>query len=133
MDTFSVDIDYSGVNFKAEFTGKVNILSSPSGTGKTFLLHAIESFCLNQNIEYSFYNCRYCILDEESIKNLCKDSHVVLLDNADLYLTNELLSWFKTQNMVVLICMKNTSHLDMEGVIKYAVDYKDQRVRIEEF
>lgn len=133
MDTFSVDIEYSGVNFKAEFTGKLNMLSSPSGTGKTFLLHAIQSFCTNQNIEYAFYNCRNCILDEELIKALCKDSQIVLLDNADLYLTNELLSWFKTQNMIVIICMKNTSHLDMEGVVEYTVDYRDRKVTIEEF
>ena len=71
MNSLSVNINYSGVNIKANFTRKLNMLSGYSGTGKTFLMEATELYCMNNNV-----SCRYCdfrcqSLTISQIQNLC--------------------------------------------------------------
>mgnify|MGYP003304652563 CR=1 FL=1 len=37
-----------------------------------------------------------------------------LLDNADLYLTDSILSWLKEQGKMLIICMKDTSYIQYD-------------------
>ena len=57
---------------------------------------------------------------------------MVLLDNADLYLTNELNLWLKSTDKFIIMCMKDTSHVDMENVHKYIVTYANTTLTLKE-
>ncbi len=77
----------------------------------------------------SVYN--FADYTNEQIIELSKNVEVVLLNNADLYLNNDLFSWFKQK--LFIVCMKDTTGLDMDGVHKYITNYKDEQITIEEF
>ena len=133
MERLDIKIVYSGVTVCAEFHNKLNLLSGFSGTGKTFLMQAIELYCLNEKINCIYCDFRYMYFDEEQIKIMCKNAEVVLLDNADLYLTDSILSWLKEQGKMLIICMKDTSYIDMEDMHEYIVSYENEKIIIEEF
>jgi len=133
VDSFIVKVKYCGVNFEAEFTGKLSLLSGYSGTGKTFLINAIELYCLNNKIKYAHVDYKFRDTKEEIIEGYCSDAEVILLDNADLYLTNDLLSALRKDNKFIIMCMKDTSGLDMADVDEYIVNYKDKKITVEVF
>ena len=130
MDNLDVELNYQGVSIKAKFN-KWNMLSGYSGTGKTFLMQAVELFCKNNSITCLYCDYRFADYTDEQIKELSKNAEVVLLDNADLYLNNNLFSWFKQK--LFIVCMKDTTGLDMDGVHKYITNYMDEHITIEEF
>lgn len=131
MDNLDVEITYQGVAVEANFH-KWNMLSGYSGTGKTFLMQAVELFCKNNSIACIYCDYRFADYTDEQIKELSKNAKIVLLDNADLYLNNDLFSWFKDK-LLFIACMKDTTGLDMYGVHKYITNYKDKRITVEEF
>lgn len=133
MEKLDVKIVYSGVTVNVEFKDKLNLLSGYSGTGKTFLMQAIELYCLNEKINCVYCDFRYMNFEAEQIKVMCKNAEVVLLDNADLYLTDEILSWLREQGKMLIICMKDTSGIDMENMYEYIVRYQAKNITIEEF
>lgn len=133
MDSLDVKLNYQGVNVDVHFSNGCNMLSGYSGTGKTFLMQAIELFCMNNSIDCVYCNYRFNGYTSDQIKEVCKNAEVVLLDNADLYLNNELFLWFKKTDKLLIICMKDTSAIDMEDVYKYIVNYENKMITIEEF
>lgn len=132
METLNVKINYSGVDINAKFTNKINMLSGYSGTGKTFLMEAVELYCLNNQIRRSYCDFRCMNLSDYQIKTLCENAEVVILDNADLYLTNDIMKWLKENKKFLIICMKKTSKIDMRGITEYLVRYENRKLTIEE-
>lgn len=132
MNELRINLLYNGISINATFRNRINILSGYSGTGKTLLMQAAELFCMNNNIKCTYCDFRCAQLSEEQIENLCKNSQVIMFDNADLYLTNSLLNKFRTQDKIIIICMKNTCKLDMYNVQKYLVTYENLSLTIEE-
>ena len=45
---------FNGITVNVELNKGVNLLSGNSGTGKTLLMQAIELYCLNEGISYTF-------------------------------------------------------------------------------
>lgn len=133
MKNLNVMMTYQGVQVTANFINRLNMLSGYSGTGKTFLMQAIELFCVNSSIECVYCNFRFKDYTQEQIEEVCKNAQVVLLDNADLYLTNELNLWLKSTDKFIIMCMKDTSHVDMENVHKYIVTYANTTLTLKEF
>ena len=133
MNSLSVNLKYQGANVEVHFSDRWSMLSGYSGTGKTFLMQAVELFCMNNSINCVYCNYRFKEYDSDQIKEVCKNAEVVLLDNADLYLNNELFLWFKETGKLLVICMKDTSAIDMEDVHKYIVNYENKRVSVEGF
>lgn len=125
---FRVKIQYNGIDVDCSFTSEVCMLSGYSGTGKTLLMKATELYCLDNDV-----SCRYCDfrcrdMDSDQIITMCKNAKVVLLDNADLYLDNELLSKLIKMCTQVIICMKDTSAIDMYGITEYFVNYENMKI-----
>lgn len=77
------------VNLK--FDDKLCVLTGNSGTGKTYVLNILESCAMNQGITHRAIDNRSENDSPDMIAQLCKGKDLVLLDNADLYLTEELL------------------------------------------
>lgn len=125
MNNLNVDISYNGIRIKAEFSNKLNILTGYSGTGKTLLMSAIDLFCLNSGI-----SCRLCGYNDmnlapQKIIDICKEADVVLLDNADLYLNNEMLQSIKQTAQFVVVSIKDTSALSVSDADEYIVEYSN--------
>lgn len=133
MDKLNVSIVYNGVSVDVEFNNKSNMLSGNSGTGKTFLMQAIDLYCINNNIKSLYIDYKFQGLDIEQLKSICMKSDVILLDNADLYVTNELIEWLSKNNKITIVCMKDTSDINMECISSYIVNYMNKHITIEEF
>ena len=67
----------------------------------------------------------------EQIEIMCAGAKVILLDNADLYLNNELLTRLSKMSEQIIICMKDTSSIDMYNVTEYLVNYENLELTIE--
>lgn len=121
---------YNGVDFDISFDNNVNFLCGNSGTGKTFLMHALELFCSNSDITCQYVDYRSRKKSLSYIMSLCSDAEVILLDNADLYLTQEILTALKSQGKFLVISMKDTCELDTYDSAQYVVKYKHTNLRL---
>lgn len=134
MISMNIDTIYNGISINIEISNRVNALVGNSGTGKTLLMKAIQLYCLRNNIRHIYCNSDIMSLSSKQILEICSDKCVVLLDNADLYLNNELLSKIKSSEdvKVIIICMKDTSKINMYEVSEYIVKYSDKKITIRE-
>lgn len=132
MKSLDINMNYSGVQINAIFNNKLNMLSGFSGTGKTFLMGAVELFCRNNKIACAVCDYRTQDITPDTIKDLCENANVILLDNADLYLNNDILEWIREKDKFAIICMKKTSKIDMRGVTEYIVRYENLNLILEE-
>ena len=113
-----------GINFDVNFTDRINLLKGASGTGKTFLLNALASYCTDNKIKYAFINYKFLATrGESSIFAPCLNEELILLDNADLYLTPELFDEIRSLDATIIMSMKTTFGLNMDDVHVYSVDY----------
>lgn len=124
-------MQYSGIKIDCLFENKINMLSGYSGTGKTLLMKATELYCLNHNIKCKYCDFRCREMKTEQIEIMCAGAKVILLDNADLYLNNELLTRLSKMSEQIIICMKDTSSIDMYNVTEYLVNYENLELTIE--
>ena len=97
---------FNGITVNVELNKGVNLLSGNSGTGKTLLMQAIELYCLNEGISYTFGKSEFANYAPEQIVSICSNSDVVLLDNADLYITEDLLKEIKCGDKLIVISLK---------------------------
>lgn len=121
----------NSVNFNVSFKDKVCILCDLSGKGKTFLLKFVQSYCLLNDISCIYLDYNMCYVDRNKIVGLCEGKEIVLLDNADLYLDNDMLNKIEDSSGIILICMKSISKLDMRkprGI--YSVNYKSDSLTV---
>ena len=114
----------NGVKFEVAFSDKINVLKGASGTGKSFLFSVISSYCASENIPYALVDYRFVSEDNtEAILQYCKGKEIIILDNADLYLTPELFMGIQKLGATMIISKKTTFGLDMREAHLYAVDY----------
>lgn len=127
----NIKMDYNGININCHFDDGVCMLSGYSGTGKTLLMKAIEFYCVNNSIKCRYCDFRYKDMTEQQIENACLGADVLILDNADLYLNNKLLEKLKKNAQQIIICMKDTTTIDMSNITEYLVNYSNLSLTIE--
>lgn len=133
MNNMNIKFNFSGIDIDAKFKNNFGILVGDSGTGKTLLMKAVELYCLKNDIAYQYMDSNMRTYTQEQILDILSDKEVVLLDNADLYLTNDILNILRMdQNRFILICMKDTSKLNVRYASEYFVHYKNLYLTIEE-
>jgi hypothetical protein len=66
--------------------------------------------------------------NNEAIETACKEKKVVIFDNADLYLTNELLKCIKAD--LVLVSVKNAETFNVQGSYKYYINSGEGYIEI---
>ena len=120
-----------GVSFDINLEGSINILTGDSGSGKSFLCRAIQSY--HKFIEdipcvYIDYNILDLRDDEDFILSVCKNVKLVTLDNADLYLTPELLRKLKEMCETIIVCVKDISGLNIQDACIYKVNYSGNQI-----
>jgi hypothetical protein len=111
---------------------QVNILNGSSGEGKTYLFNLLISYCTVNSISAFFFSPAVLRGQDmqrgsEQLNNLvlsnCGRADILFLDNADLYLTYELLEELKKTAKIIVVSMKNIINVIDEGYfchIKYA-------------
>lgn len=125
MNSLNIKTIYNGINIECSFDNKLNILRGYSGTGKTLLLNAIDLYCLNNKIACRLCNYNVVGFKPNDIINVCEDAEIVLLDNADLYLNNDILKSILKTAKFVIISIKDTSDISLSGANEYIVEYKN--------
>lgn len=123
---------FNGIRIDAEINAGINLLSGDSGTGKTLLMQAIELYCSENNIKYTFLNYRQRKNSEEQIEYLCNDSDIVIIDNADLFLRQSLLDRLQKINKYIIISLKDSSKIDCRNITEYLVHYDRLKLKLEE-
>ena len=119
------------VLMSAEFQHNICYFHGASGTGKTFAFKLLSAYFQHQGIPqvYLNYTVKGCSLD--TLLQLCDGKEVVLLDNADLYLTKEMLYQLKDRVPLILVSQHTIfarSNKAIEG--NYALKYDGTQLEI---
>lgn len=132
-----VNFKYSNIldnmlEVNAIFSNKWNILLDISGTGKSFLLKLIYSdYTASKSI---LGNDAFLGLDNQRIFDNCRDKQVILLDNADLYINNDLIAMLDTLDAVFIVSLKHTYDLIFpKDMNYYRVNLGDNKLVTERF
>ena len=122
-----MNIEYTsnGVVFSVNLESKVNIIFDDSGTGKSFFFETLKDYCKLKNIDYSFFNYQTSNTKNKLIN--VKDDELVIMDNADLYLTRDILNELKTGKCIIILSIKNFHNIGLRDSTLYTVDYTENR------
>lgn len=126
MTEFKMKELINGVYFDVNFIDKINIIKQLSGTGKTFLFKTMNEYCKLYDISCLYCDYRFADFSEQKIFSLCEDYEMIILDNADLYLTTDLFTSLQELNKFIIVSIKSTVGLDMQQAGTYAVKYDEQ-------
>jgi hypothetical protein len=97
----------SGTYLDLLLENQVNLFDGDSGTGKTYLFDLLSYYCLRKNIIYTLVNYTLASKPASSIIELCNNSDIVVFDNADLYLTADMLDTVKASAKIIIVCLKD--------------------------
>ena len=118
------------IKIDAEFSEGINVIYGYSGTGKSFMFSRINDYYANSTeykvslIDYHYYNKA-----ESIIIDFCRGSDLVLLDNADLYITHSLIDMLLKECKCIVISMKNTLFFDKNEANELSVEYINHHIR----
>lgn len=111
--------------FDVNFSDKLNLIKGSSGTGKTFLFHIMQAYCVSEEISCALIDSKVLSsANEDIIYSMCLGKEIVILDNADLYLNGELFDKIRNLDCTVIISKKGTFGLNMKAVHLYLVKYE---------
>ena len=110
-----INEEINGILVDANFSKGLNCIDlGMSGTGKSFLLSLIKAYCLKNSIYFKSFDYNSSTDDIISVlKGSEENISVIMLDNADLYMTKELVSVLcNYSNAVVIVSIKKRLMLD---------------------
>ena len=114
IDDMSIDIN---------FQDKCCILGNESGTGKTYVLKILNLELAGKR-EFKYINFM------NYYSNLTFEFHDVwILDNCDLYLTNDDLKKIVANSNIVIACVRNYDTLTGIECHRYGVEFKNGSLR----
>jgi hypothetical protein len=109
------------VNFNVSFTDRICFLRSASGSGKSLLLRAIASYCETHEISCVLVNYNF---EQDCIYQSCTGKEVILLDDAELYLTQELFAAIRDLGKMLIVVKQSTYGLDMHEAHIYRLSFE---------
>ena len=123
-----IDFNYGSIEVKADLKDKICVFFDMSGTGKTFLFTMLKSYFLDAGISFiSVDYTSYKILDGY---NFSDDTKVVILDNADLYMTSDMFSKLEKSNKLVIMSIKSIKGLNQRYMGFYNVIYTKDKMQV---
>lgn len=111
------------VFINVNFTDKVCNLTSDSGDGKSYFFNLLYLFYLDTDIKVALINYTRIKDSEEAIFSSCKDADIVLLDNADLYLTVKLVDKLLELDCMILFCARTEISRYFKGQHRYKIKF----------
>lgn len=122
--------EYSGIIFDINIQDKINLFTGYSGTGKTFAFGAIQEYLKSNNVNTIYFDYRQIDYTTEQLISLCKNREVVILDNADLYTTQELLDYLINSDKIIMCSIKNRYKYRFKAFGTYDINYENTRLVI---
>lgn len=119
---------YQGTSYRFEFKDGLNILYGYSGEGKTFLFDIVESCFQDSNIAYTRLNYNYENATVADIVACCRGKEVLLVDNADLFFTTEMLNAVQELGLIIVVSMHEWEYLKFTSAGFYRVVYNDNQL-----
>ena len=120
-----------GIKISARFADKVNILIGYSGSGKSFLLSLIERKYADNSLSVVSFD--YNLATENNVEEyIRRASHndLVLLNNADLYMTRELLEILAKVKCTVIAELKHAVVGRVENSGMYIVNFENDTIDV---
>lgn len=110
ISDLSVDIDVPD---------RLALFYQNSGTGKSFLFSIIPG--LYPDMRIIVINNLTLSLAEAAVRSANAD--LVILDNADLYLTNELLDLIRSVDIPIWVSLKQSFAYNLTSFVSYGIEY----------
>lgn len=125
MSIMNINMKVSGIDFNLSFADNLILFTGLSGEGKTFMFKCLKEYLsTTEGINCVLFNSSAVQYSESAIKDICKGAKVVIFDNADLYLTQNILDYAVSNADIVIVSMKLYFTLNFRGFAMYTVDYK---------
>lgn len=117
------------IRIHANLTDKVCILFGDSGEGKTFFFTALHDYCNLNNIKLTHFSSMN-MGNANSMLQYAASSDIIILDNADLYISDELLKGFLKTSKLILISIKDLSKIGSINYGIYDTMYEGERLEV---
>lgn len=127
---FEINESYSGINVTAKLRSRICFFYGQSGLGKTFFFRIVKSVCSLRGLVCTVMDYNNIEKSEEDIISFCKNSDIVILDNADLYLTNHMLRSLNAST--ILVSVKTIAEWDKEDAGLYTISYNESNLSVRE-
>lgn len=122
--------EYSGIVFDVDIQDRISLFTGYSGTGKTFAFGAIQEYLVSNNIRTIYFDDRQMDYTTDQLISLCDNKEVIILDNADLYLTQDLLDSIIDSDKILLCSIKRPYQYRFRVFGKYGVEYENNKVAV---
>lgn len=120
----------SNINLSINITDKVAILLDESGTGKTFMFQMLASYCVINQIPFEKFDYGSENKELSWFIQSMKNASIVIMDNADLYMTPELFEYLKSCGKQVIISIKHEEAMtSYENCGFYVIDYNGDTLK----
>lgn len=127
----SIQMKYSELNVDIQLNNKITLLRDYSGTGKTFLFTILLSYFQENNIPFVMFDYKTMDIDLDVVMNQFKNKEFVLMDCADLYMSNQLWNIIRSTDSYFIISMKGLADYKLKGVDICTVSYDNDNLRLE--
>jgi ABC-type dipeptide/oligopeptide/nickel transport system ATPase component len=114
----------SGVKFDVSFQDKICVFRGCSGSGKSYMCKALNSYFKYNNVSSACINYKLVDFNVESfVYKLCSNKEIVFIDDAELYLTPDMFQKLRDTNDIIVLCISSTWGLNMKEAHLYKVDF----------
>lgn len=111
---------FESIQIDAKFYDKICVFHNDSGSGKTLLMSAIDSYCNDELgihcfiVDYRFHN-----RSAKDIMSAIGNAEVVCLDNADLYMTYDLYDSLLNSKKLVIVSSHTLQGIRVGKTMKF--------------
>lgn len=119
MKSIIVHDTIGGTNVNVEIPSGLSIIYQDSGTGKSYMFKLLTAYFLSRSIPYLLIDSHTVgdgKIDPSTILTMCSGKKAVLLDDANLYITDDLLKGICDRVPYVVMNIKDST-LSFGGVM----------------
>lgn len=118
----------NGVFVNCSFGTNAYVFQGESGSGKTFFFNMVRSTCMKEGVSCRFFKADSSLLGDNLIIEEMGLADVIIFDNADLYLTQQIVDNIR-DNQIVFISMKYPFKLNIKNRKLVDISYSDNKMR----
>lgn len=126
----NLSYEAKGTLFTVDLVEGVTMIKDDSGTGKSFLFDTMAGELRERGIGFRYLDHKNRESARDILHGLSNECSMVILDNADLYLTNDILKYLKSTVKYIVIAMKGCHGLCVSDVDFCAVDYQAGHLKL---
>ncbi len=131
MKRIDIEKRIGDLNISIHLDSRVCVFSGNSGSGKTYSIKIIKGYARTCGIKCIEINCGIGTdISAEDIISICKNKEIILLDNADLYLTSEILKSISKEDNLIVVCIQNTfCTMGIKGRALYDIEFDSNSLK----